>query len=306
MSNTSLPNLFILGAAKAGTTSLYEILAQHPQVQFPFLKETLFFSSDAYYQKGLQWYAKTFFDEKTPRPVRGDATPHYLYWAEKTAPRLHAFAERQPFKMVVIFRDPVQRAYSWYWNMVKEGKEPLTFEEALAQEDHRLQAHWQTLSQSGAMTYGYYRGGCYATQLQHFLSRFERAQFYFLLQEDLKNLQSEVFAGLIDFLQLSPGFPFQATTANIAALPRNQQAHQLVHGASSFKDLLKKIIPIRWRYKLKSAFTAKNMQPFNYPPISQSSARTLRQKYLPEIDQLETILQRDLSHWKITTPMEKP
>ena len=71
-----LPNLFILGAAKAGTTTLFEQLRQLPYVYFPFSKEPLFFSQDALFEKGMSWYADTFYKEAKGFSVRGDASPH--------------------------------------------------------------------------------------------------------------------------------------------------------------------------------------------------------------------------------------
>ena len=126
-----MPNLFVIGAAKAGTTALYDYLAQHPDVFLSRVKEPMFFSREENYAKGLDWYEGAYFQGAEHYPVRAEATPHYLYWSEKVAPRIkEAYAERL-VKFVASFRDPVSRAYSWYWNMVREGREDLEFEEAL-------------------------------------------------------------------------------------------------------------------------------------------------------------------------------
>ena len=110
-----LPNFLIIGAAKSGTTALYDLLKQHPQVYLPFDKEPLFFSRDDYFAQGAEWYAERYFKEGESFRARGEATPHYLYWAEKVAPRIARTFGGRPPKFIAIFRDPVQRAYSWYW-----------------------------------------------------------------------------------------------------------------------------------------------------------------------------------------------
>ena len=71
MNFTKLPNFFLIGAAKAGTTSLYDILKQHPQVYLPFQKEPMFFSNDNNFNRGMEWYSHTFFQQAAvlPKPL---------------------------------------------------------------------------------------------------------------------------------------------------------------------------------------------------------------------------------------------
>ncbi len=150
-----LPNFLIIGAAKAGTTSLYDLLKQHPQIYLSFVKEPMFFSHDDNYRRGPEWYARAFFSGAQGCLERGEASPHYLYWSEKVAPRIKMVYGQMPVKYIVILRDPVERAYSWYWNMVKEGMEDLPFETAVDLEEERLQEHQSELQQAGGMLYGY-------------------------------------------------------------------------------------------------------------------------------------------------------
>jgi hypothetical protein len=139
----NIPNMFILGAAKAGTTTLYNLLKQHPQVFLSFDKEPMFFSRDDYYSRGIEWYIDTFFKNSGEFTIRSEATPHYLYWAKKVSARIHAVYASQPIKFLVILRNPIQRAYSWYWNMVSEGRESLSFLDALLAEERRIRENWR-------------------------------------------------------------------------------------------------------------------------------------------------------------------
>ena len=166
-----------------------------------FIKEPLFFSNDNYYDKGLEWYARNFFHGAEVFSTRGEATPNYLYWSEKVAPRI-SISENQPSKFVVIFRDPVQRAYSWYWNSVKDGRENETFEAALALEPSRLDSNHEVFQTTGQMLYGYYQGGRYAALLKPFLDIYSREQFLFILQDDLKTEFVATSRNLFKFLQI--------------------------------------------------------------------------------------------------------
>jgi hypothetical protein len=293
----TLPNFFILGAAKAGTTTLYDLLHQHSQIYLSFVKEPMFFSHDDNYARGLEWYQATFFRDCAGYPARGEATPHYLYWAEKVAPRLARTVGAGPVKFIVIFRDPLQRAYSWYWNMVKEGKETLPFAEALEAEPARLQEHWSALQHAGSMIYGYYRGSSYASQLRVYLDQFPRENFLFLIQEDLKKDFGATLLRTFDFLEVDPQSELQPIASNPAALPRNRSLHRIVQGPSGLKRLIKRIVPFSWRYRLKLALIDANMKPFEYPPLEQPIASALRARFSDEVQRLSSMIDRDLSHW---------
>ena len=295
---SSLPNFFILGAAKAGTTTLWDLLNQHPQVYLSFSKEPMYFSRDDFFANGLDWYRDTYFTDWKGQPLVGEATPHYLYWAEKVAPRLARTFEPGATKLIVIFREPVQRAYSWYWNMVKEGKESLPFAEAIEAEPRNLKENWERLASFGAMTYGYARGSQYATQLQHFLALFPRENFHFLLQEDLRKDFAAAMRGLFTFLGVDPDVTVQPVVSNASAMPRNRGFHQLLHGSSRLKELVKRLLPYNLRYRLKTNLAEANMRSFEYPPLDPALAASLRPRFTDEVTRLSNMIDRDLSHWR--------
>ena len=297
MNKNTLPNFFILGAAKSGTTTLYDMLKIHPQIYLPYVKEPMFFSRDDYFQRGLTWYANTFFQKSDSYPARGEATPHYLYWAEKVAPRLKKIYGESDIRLICIFRDPVQRAYSGYLNMIREEKENLGFAEALDREDQRIKDNWETLYQTGAMTYGYFKGGCYATQIEEYLKHFDRKQFFFLLQDDLKCGQTSLIE-LHQFLNVEPEIRLDTLVSNPASMPRNRALHRWLHEPSIVKNIIKKISPQRWRYMLKAKITKANMQTVEVPKIAGEVAIELKYRFRGEIERLENIIGRDLSQWR--------
>jgi hypothetical protein len=293
----ALPNFLIIGAAKSGTTTLYDLLKQHPQVYLSFVKETMFFSCDENFQRGPEWYARTYYKEASGFRARGDVTPHYLYWSEKVAPRVRETYGQVPIKFIAIFRDPVGRAYSWYWNMVKEGRENLPLKTALELEGQRLQEQKMKLMQAGAMTYGYIRGSSYASALEPFLEYFPRSNFLFLLQEDIDRNFSNFVREMLEFLGLDANILLEHVSSNPATMPRSRSLQRWLQNQSPCRELLKRLIPLRLRQRFKASLLQVNARPFDYPKIDLSIETELRNHLAPEVRRLEKMINRDLSAW---------
>lgn len=293
----SLPNTLIIGAAKAGTTTLYDLLKQHPQVFLSFDKEPMFFSRDDFFFQGVEWYTQKFFDGSDNYPVRGEATPHYLYWAKKVSPRIKETYNNRPPKFIVILRNPIERAYSWYWNMVSEGREKLSFLDALLAEESRIRDNWTELEYFGWMKYGYFRGGCYASQIQNFFENFPKDRFYILLQEDLIRDQRTSMKNIFNFLGVNPKFDITPGLSNPSAAPRIRSLHMLIRNPSQFKDFLKPFLPDRFRHEIKSMILKNNIKRFRYPEMESRAYSYLKEKFAFEIASLSVIIERDLSHW---------
>ena len=294
-----MPNLFLIGAAKAGTTALYDYLAQHPQVFLSQVKEPMFFSRDEYYARGLDWYEEFYFRGAENYPVRAEATPHYLYWSEKVAPRIKEVYAERPVKFVVSFRDPVSRAYSWYWNMVREGREELEFEEALRVEEYRLEQNRNELYQLGSMVYGYSAGSRYASLLEPYLELFSAEDFFFVFQDDLKSRLHETCANIFEFLGIESSIQISSSNSNPAAMPRSRLLHKTLRQRSPLKEFFKPFMPGGVRRRLKSRMLQANLKETPYAPLDPQLANELRSSYRTEIEKLEKISGRELSSWKL-------
>ena len=293
-----MPNLFIIGAAKAGTTAIYDYLAQHPQIFLSRDKEPMFFSRDEYYAKGLDWYEDVYFEGADDYPVRAEATPHYLYWSEKVAPRIkEAYGER-PVKYIVSFRDPVSRTYSWYWSMVREGREQLNFDEALRVEEYRLKKHYEELYQLGSMVYGYSAGSRYASLLLPYLELFHADDFFFVFQDDLKSRVNETCANIFEFLGIESSIQVSSSNSNPAAMPRSRFLHKTLRQRSQLKEVIKPFMPGKFRRRLKSKMLQANLKEAPYVPLDPQLAHELRLSYRTEIEKLEKITGKELSSWK--------
>jgi hypothetical protein len=292
------PGLFILGAAKAGTTTVYHQLQQHPQIFFPYDKEPMFFSRDDYYERGTDWYLKTFFYNSKEFMIRGEASPHYLYWAEKVSGRIRSACQQGSVKFITILRNPIERAYSWYWNMVADVREDLSFMNALQHEEQRLDENWAQLKYYGSMQYGYFRGGCYATQIRQFLSDFPRENFLFLLHEDLVNEQAVTLKTIFRFLDVDTEIVVSPAKSNPAGLPHSQRIQTLIRNKSPLKALIKPLLPGPLRHRVKKMALQFNKKSFQYPEMNHDTRIYLQKKFENEIAATSDIISRDLSHWR--------
>jgi hypothetical protein len=179
--STMLPYFLILGAQRAGTSSLYKFLRQHPSLRLPRKKEIHFF--DLYYTRGLRWYARQFpaFVFKRKKKT-GEATPYYLFHpavAERVADAL------PDVKLIALLRDPTARAYSHFQMSVFKGNETiLDFEAALAAEHERLQGETENLMADPDyfsffyQKHSYYARGLYCQQLKHWMRFFQRSRLH--------------------------------------------------------------------------------------------------------------------------------
>jgi hypothetical protein len=180
------PSFFILGAMKAGTSSLFDYLCQHPDILPPLRKEVHFFTRGWDAGKGFDWYRAHF-----PRRARrrrgcltGEATPGYLYDPE--VPRRIA-RHRPDAKLIVVLRNPVDRAISQYLHETRFGRETLPLEEAMTREDERL-ARAASAGDAGQETLlhaSYKRRGEYAPQISRVLEHFDRDQLLVLTSDEL-------------------------------------------------------------------------------------------------------------------------
>ena len=291
-----LPNFFVIGVSKSGTTSLYKILERHPQVYLSTVKEPSFFSDDEKYAKGVEWYLETQFPKARGFPARGELTPRYLYWGSKVAARIQDACGKTP-RFIAIFREPVSRAYSQYWQAMRVGIEDLSFEDALANEDKRLRDNPDRFNYHGQVGWLYYRMGLYAEQLQPYFEIFPRESFLFFLTEDLRDDFNNAVRRMFQFLQIDPSIKIPQLQSNAAAMPRSQSLNRFLRNPSPAKKRWSWLVPAPLRRVLWSSLNRANLEPFEYPPMNPETRAMLHEKYRPSIRRLESLIQRDLSHW---------
>jgi hypothetical protein len=201
-----LPSVLIIGTQKGGTTSLFNYLAQHPDVLPPLGKELHYF--DFHHGKGLRWYRGRFpYAHSLRDALTLDATPYYMMHplaAERAARLLPGV------KLIAVLRNPVDRALSHYQHEVRGGREPLPFAEALDQEAQRLVGEEDRLRRDPGYyswnhhRYGYTRRGLYLEQLQRWMEHFPRSQLMVIQSEWLFRDPPAASAAVYRFLGLAP------------------------------------------------------------------------------------------------------
>jgi hypothetical protein len=170
MDEIILPNFLCLGAPKAGTTSLFEILKQHPEIGLSSFKETHFFDTDINWNKGKKWYSDSYFSTlKTIKRI-GEFTPSYLS-KEICAQRIKDTLGDK-VKFVVILRNPIDRAFSHYLHTSRDEYEKLSFEEALQLEPIRLKKFLEEEDYLSYLRNSYFHQGLYAEMLERYLKYF--------------------------------------------------------------------------------------------------------------------------------------
>jgi len=212
-----LPDFIIIGAQKGGTSSMFSYLEQHPQLKLSIKKEIHFF--DCNYLNSLNWYRSHFplkwihSNKKT-----GEASPYYLF---------HPLAAQRVFqhcpevKIIVLLRNPVDRAYSHYMMQSKRKVDPLpTFEEAIAAEKDRLNGELEKIiSNPGYVSYNHQRlsylsRGMYYQQLTEWFKYFPIDQFLIIKSESFfENPQDELLK-VYKFLDINSRFPLDLSPDN--------------------------------------------------------------------------------------------
>ena len=180
---------------RSGTTSLYRYLLEHPEIFMPRSKEVHFF--DDRFHEGITWYARQFSDAGVRTQI-GEATPNYMYDGVAMERILSVLPD---VRLLVILRNPADRAYSHYWHNRSRGKESLSFTDAIAAEPMRM-----AKSTESRRTYSYLDRGRYHEQLVRVLERVSGNALHVSVFDDLLKEPRSVFASICDFLGIDRDF----------------------------------------------------------------------------------------------------
>lgn len=208
-SSRMLPSFVIIGTARGGTTSLFNYLSLHPHIAPPVKKEVAFFCT--HFQKGMAWYRSHFPVKGDPAVITGEASPYYLSHP-KAAIRLK---QTMPdIKIIVLLRNPVERAFSSYKNIKKLGLEPAPdFKTAVSLEKERTAGEEIKISgsdnyySSKHQHYSYLGRSIYHKELQRWFSQFPEKQFMIINSESFYEDPVKTYNSVIAFLGLAPHDP---------------------------------------------------------------------------------------------------
>jgi hypothetical protein len=306
----TMPNFFIIGAQKAGTTSLYHYLAQHPQVYMSPVKEPYFFdheldsdgtivrensghlsSQRAPKYANIEEYRALFHGVESETAI-GEASTPYIY-ISGTAERIERYVPEA--KVIAVLRNPVDRAYSAFVHAVRIGMEPLTdFAQALQEEKRRV-------AENSHPTFHYRNRGYYYAQLQRYCEVLGQERVGVWLYEDLKEDPEGTVQGIFRFLGVDDAFvPDTSSKHNPSGVPKNAIARAAIKAMdmAAFVFLKKftsasRIYPLlsKMRQRVQSQIVVKP------PPIDQRIRADLIESYREDILNLQELIGRDLSVW---------
>jgi hypothetical protein len=289
-----LPNFFVIGAQKSGTTSLHEYLRVHPDIYLPEQKETKFFVNNAIYCKGIEYYENEFFDKWNGESAIGEIDPEYMYF-ERGLTRIAEHLNLADLKFICLLRQPVDRAFSHYLMTYRRGLEHLSFEDAIAAEPARIRQDDASRSH-----YSYFDRGLYAKQLKRFMEVVDPSRMLFILSEELASSPEQEVARCLEFLQVEK---------NVTSIPLDQRFHQaavprsasLLHWITAdgwHKKMVRKILPNeRLRLGLRAKLLSWNEKEGGNLELSAELRRELLLRYREDILELEGLTGLNLAHW---------
>lgn len=196
-SSRALPHFLIIGAQKAGTTSLFNYLCLHPQIMGSMPKEIMFFS--AQFDRGLAWYQRHFPRRLTlarAGALCGEATPTYLYSLQ--APERVA-SVAPAIKLIVVLREPAARAVSHYHHQRRCGREKRPINEVFSEASIQ---RWRDGDCPDLSEKFYFNWGDYASALEQWLTCFRRDQLLILDSSELFENSKRTFEDVCDFLEI--------------------------------------------------------------------------------------------------------
>jgi len=295
------PNFIILGPPKCASSSLHFYLGQHPEIYTSKIKETKFFSQD--YSKGLSFY-ETYFKDAGNAKAIGEATPVYSFLPFVAD---HIKRHFPDIKMILCFRNPMDRAFSSWLMQKGMGKELLPLRDAI--EINRKQLSYVTLEgEEGEKKWTgslgiytkdetrlrtYIQAGMYAASLKSYYKRFKPEQIKVIFLEDLKNDFDGTMKSLFQFLGVDHSFI--VPNKEIVNFHFDRKASKITNklfGVNGTKFLIK-LTPKSIKNKLKRQWKTKVP-----PKLGIEDRLYLWEIYKDDIAELEKMVGKDLSHWR--------
>lgn len=296
----AFPNFFIVGAAKSGTTALYQYLKQHPSIFMCPVKEPKFFAHiDAlprWHGPGDESYLRTtvtklaayaaLFHEAAGEQAVGEASTQYLY-IERAAHAIKRYVPRA--KLIVILRNPADVAHAVFLHKRRENLEPLRdFARALEDEERRVRANWSPF-------WFYRRRGFYYEHLARYYNLFPQEQLKVYLYEEFVARPVELLRDVFNFLGVDESFvPDMTYRPNVSGVPRSRALYELLERAKPGKGAREASTLSRSWGRALASLRRLNL---SRPQMDGEVRRELLEGYREDIEKLEGLLKRDLSHW---------
>jgi LPS sulfotransferase NodH len=294
---TKLPNFLIVGAAKSGTTSLYEYLRAHPQIFMPERKEPSYFEPKAGGVKSWDEYCRLFERAGDFKRV-GEASVSYLMSPEAPARIERALGKN--IDIVVLLRNPVDMAYSLWGHEIREGFEQLEFIDSVRDEARRLSdPDYEKSIRRWRYDMTYMHRARYAPQLQRYFDRFGRERVHVFLFEEFFRAGLPHYSKLLELLGVDHGHRPVEAAHNRAGTVRSKYVRRILRERMAWKESLKRFVPGALRARMMGALARFNRIDRPLPPISGEAIRFMWSELASDVETLSKQLDRDLwSIWK--------
>lgn len=294
------PNFLIVGTARAGTTSLHEYLGGHPDIFMPMQKEPCFFTfygeqpvfkdSRHRYLTEANDYLQLFAGQD--KPFMGESSTPYLYFYERSIAHILSLVPnaRTDMRILIVLRDPAERAYSQYMHNRRDLREELSFEEAIAAEPQRLAEGWH-------FDYAYVDKGYYYKQVKAYLDAFAHVKivFYDTLESKPEKLLEEIY----QFLGVSKSDSGKMIKRNQSGEMKVKWFKQIITTRKNpvlnfFRKLMSRDTKKKLRNWVKDKLLRYNLKKTEMQPATRQK---LIELYRSDIQQLQQLVQKDLSDW---------
>lgn len=278
--------VMIVGAQKAGTSSLFAYLGEHPALVPNLPPEFPWFNRDDEYAQGFEWARKLYFP-RAPKDAVLIAKHSLLMQRSHRIERL--YRHNPSCQIVVLLREPVARAYSAYlWARMSGFERAATFEEALAASvsAYRQPAHREMCN--------YLENGQYAESVERLWAVFPKSSVHVLFTTEL--IADAVGACQTIFSAAGVDDAFAPSTGerhNDAAAARSVHLARLIVGDGQIKRVAG-VLPLPLRRRIRRRLGAMNRRRFAPPPIAPETGARLREHYMPHNERLRALLGREL------------
>lgn len=292
------PNFLIVGVARCGTTSLFHYLEQHPEIGMSKIKEPKYFSSldlilpqkgvgdDTVFSKvitdGIEY--NKLFKGLEKYKIIGEGSSDYFYYHKTVIPRIKE--NLGDVKIIICLRNPVERAFSAYSNLVRDSREKLSFSEGLKLEKERIDNNWDWM-------WHYKKSGLYAEALKHYKKEFTNVKVVFF--SDLESKSQVVLREIFEFLGVNKDVLIDVSTRySHSGKPRSKIVSLLTSRNNPLifraREIALKFIPRRYLEKIASKL-------FKKDTIDSKVHQELKSFFKEDILKLETLVNRDLKNW---------
>ncbi|MEM8504079.1 MAG: sulfotransferase [Cyanobacteria bacterium P01_D01_bin.1] len=297
-----LPNVIIIGAMKAGTTSLHHYLNLHPDIQMSRQKELNFFSENKHWKKGVEWYRSHFVGEAA---IHGESSPNYTRYPFRQATAQRMAAVVPNVKLIYLVRHPIERIISHYLHKYAEGKENKSINEALASLDENM----------------YVSGSQYFTQLEQYLQFFPPDNILVVASEALSQFPQDTMMRVFQFLGVSTEFVSKAKLKGVndflifgpavaqSSFKFDQKLHQSVYKSrrrlpedSWVLEAITKVtalMPVEIRHHAEKVLYLPFSQRVERPTLDDDTRSRILNYLAEDISRLKDYAKQDFAEWQL-------